>query len=43
MIFNRDRRARARPLLNERGQGLAVLLAALGVLFFVCLRVKGLL
>ncbi|MFC5346296.1 hypothetical protein ACETK8_15930 [Brevundimonas staleyi] len=38
------RRRRARPVfLSERGQGLAVLLAALGVIFAACARAKGLL
>lgn len=37
------RRSRPRPaLLTERGQGLAVLLSALAVLFWVAARAKGL-
>lgn len=39
MIFNRRRRARP-VLLNERGQGLAVLIAALALIFWIIARAK---
>lgn len=42
MIFNRPRRARPAPLLNERGQGLAAILFALAGLLWVCAKAKGL-
>lgn len=42
MIFHPSRRRRARPqLLNERGQGLAVLLLGLALLFLFVLVAKG--
>ncbi len=40
MIFNRRRRARP-VLLNERGQGLAVLIGALAGIFWIVGRAKG--
>lgn len=44
MLTFLGRRPAARPrLFTERGQGLAALLAALGVIFAACARAKGLL
>jgi len=41
MFRRRPRRARPAPLLNERGQGFAVLLTALAVLFWIVDRAAG--
>jgi hypothetical protein len=40
-MFRRPRRARPAPLLNERGQGFAVLLSTLALLFWVVHRASG--
>lgn len=42
MIFNRRRYRVTGPVLNARGQSLALLLFALAALLWVCVRAKGL-
>jgi hypothetical protein len=41
MFTRRIRRTRPAPLLNERGQGLALLIFGMAILFAVCLIAKG--
>ncbi len=42
MIFQNRRPPVRGRILNERGQGLALLLSALAVLLWLCARAKGL-